>query len=143
MTYRFLVIVAFLFSFPEAPVMAMDVTGTWEYYGPAESGLWLKTKQRGNHIRFQLELQRGAPSYNSGWIEGEFELRDKSGSFQRNTDSGVCEIAFRFYPSRVEIRKSGDEFGCKFGYNAVADGVLLRKSRNSPQFSDGDPRFGQ
>ena len=38
-----------------------DVTGTWEYRGPSESGLWLMTLQTGNVVRFQLEISRGHP----------------------------------------------------------------------------------
>lgn len=76
--------------------MAQSFTGSWEYHGPAESGMWLKTEQHGKNVRFQLELQRGAPSYNSGWIEGEFQLQGTEGVFSADADSGRCEIRFQF-----------------------------------------------
>lgn len=143
MSYRFLATVAVLLLSTMGTAMATNVSGSWEYNGPAESGKWLKTEQRGNQVRFQLELQRGAPSYNSGWIEGEFELRDKLGTFQRKGDSGLCEIAFRFYSNRVEVSQSGSDSECGFGYNVWADGILKRKSKKIPKFSDSDPRFGE
>lgn len=139
---RFLITISFLLALTSGKAMAMGVTGTWEYHGPAESGKWLNTEQRGNKVRFQLELQRGAPSYNSGWIEGEFELRDKSGIFQKRLYGGVCEITFRFFSNRVEIIQSGSDSDCGFGYNVWADGLLNRKSRNVPKFSHSDPRTG-
>jgi len=75
---------------------ATGVTGSWEYHGPAESGAWLMTVQSAHQVHFQLEIARGAPSYSTGWIEGEFELRDNAGMFRAHTDGGLCEIAFRF-----------------------------------------------
>ena len=142
MFYRFLIIISFLLTLTGGKAMAMGVTGTWEYHGPAESGKWLKTEQRGNKVRFQLELQRGAPSYNSGWIEGEFELSDKAGTFQNRRDGRLCEIAFQFFSDRVEISQTGSDSDCGFGYNVWADGVLMSKSRSIPKFSKNDPRTG-
>lgn len=143
MLSRFLTTISFLLVLSSGKAMAMDTTGTWEYYGPAESGKWLKTEQRGNKVRFQLELQRGSPSYNSGWMEGEFELHDKSGTFQKTFYGGLCEITFRFFSSHVEISQSaGSDSDCGFGNNVWAQGRLKRKSRNVPKFTKNDPRIG-
>ena len=120
---------------------ANDATGSWEYRGPADSGMWLKTEQVGHKVRFQLELARGAPSYNSGWIEGAFEVHDASGVFRTN-QYGVCEITFEFARSSVRITESENRQECGFGYNVHANGTLLLKSREAPKFSDGDPRLG-
>ncbi|MDT9001756.1 hypothetical protein RQP53_20940 [Paucibacter sp. APW11] len=135
--------VAVLLAVLQGEAIAADMSGTWEYNGPAESGMWLKTKQEGSTLRFQLELQRGAPSYNSGWIDGELELRRNIGVFRKVLDyGGTCEIGFQFSPEYVELRQLGDVSGCGFGHNVYADGVLRRKTHSSPKFSNGDPRFG-
>src|SRR4051812_22646841 len=84
---------------------ASDATGSWEYRGPSESGMWLKSQQVGNRVRFQLELARGAPSYNSGWIQGEFDLNGASGIFQ-TAEYGTCEITFEFTGNSVRIRET-------------------------------------
>ncbi len=122
---------------------AQSLTGTWEYSGPAESGLWLKTEQTKETVRFQLEISRGGPSYNSGWIEGEFSLRQNAGDFRKTTDSGVCEISFRFQSNRVELKQTGDHAGCGFGHNVFATGVLKRTGRSKPRFCADDPRAVQ
>jgi len=122
---------------------AADASGTWEMHGPAESGAWLKTRQSDRVVRFQLELTRGAPSYNSGWIEGEFNLSGDVGVFRRQTESGLCEIGFQFESKRVTLRQMGYVQGCSFGANVYAHGVLLRTASTQPVFSDGDPRFGK
>jgi hypothetical protein len=123
--------------------MANGLTGYWVYRGLAESGMWLKTRQHGLNVRFQLELSRGAPSYNTGWIEGKFDLNNNVGVFQTVTEGGRCEITFKFSSSRVEVHQTGEPSTCLFGYNVSAEGVLRRKSLQMPEFSDGDPRFGR
>ncbi len=132
-------LLAFLFAVPSVWA-AQSVTGTWEYSGPAESGLWLKTEQTKHTVRFQLEISRGSPSYNSGWIEGEFSLRQNAGDFRKTTDSGVCEISFLFQANRVELTQTGDHAGCGFGHNVFATGVLKRTGRSKPRFCADDPR---
>lgn len=122
---------------------APSLTGTWEHSGPAESGLWLKTEQTNDTIRFQLEISRGSPSYNSGWIEGEFALAKGAGHFRKVTDSGVCEIDFRFQAKRVELRQTGNFSGCGFGHGVFAAGALKRTSRGKPGFCADDPRAGK
>ncbi|MDB5801422.1 MAG: hypothetical protein JWL63_2361 [Rhodocyclales bacterium] len=107
--------------------------------------MWLKTLQQGNQVRFQLELQRGGPSYNSGWIEGEFKLIGSSGKFSGGIDGTEkpCEITFRFYRRHVEIGQPGVAPSCNFGFNVYAVGKLTQKSKNNPDFSESDPRFGK
>lgn len=100
------------------------------------------TVQSGKQVYFQLELARGAPSYNSGWIDGEFELQNSAGIFRTHTESGTCELSFRFDGQRAKVSQSGDVYGCGFGHNVFADATLRRKSRQMPRMSDGDPRSG-
>lgn len=135
-----LIFQALLLSIVLGTAYANDVTGSWEYKGPSESGMWLKTQATGRKVRFQLEVARGAPSYNSGWIEGEFDLNGTSGVFL-STENGNCEMAFKFKRSSVRIEEAEDKQQCGFGYNVYAVGTLMLKSRSRPKFSDGDPRF--
>jgi hypothetical protein len=118
---------------------AIGVTGTWNYDGKNESSMFLKTVQTGNIVRFQLELQRGAPSYNSGWIEGQFELHGNIGAY-RSGDNGSCEIDFTFSRFTVQIEESDARSGCGFGYNVFAYGTLRRKTFKRPKFDKSDPR---
>lgn len=119
---------------------AGERTGSWGVRGPAGSGKWLKALHEGNSVRFQLELSRGAPSYNSGWLEGEFELKGNTGTFR--SEDGACEILFTFRPAAVRLSYVEDRNACGFGHNVWADGTLRRTSRKPPKFSTGDPRTG-
>jgi len=141
MRHALLIVPALLLLIGLGTAYANDATGFWEYRGPANSGMWLKAQQVEHRVRFQLELARGAPSYNSGWIEGAFEVHNASGVFQ-STQHGVCEITFEFARSSVRIKESENTQECGFGYNVRADGTLILKSRKTPTFSDGDPRLG-
>jgi hypothetical protein len=116
---------------------AAGFSGSWAWDGPNEVGSRLKTIQDGATVRFQLELSRGAPSYNSGFIEGRFALNGSEGVFSA-TDDGDCEIHFRFPGKSVQLRQSPVHRDCGFG--GYPDGTLRLKSRKTPTFSKGDPR---
>jgi hypothetical protein len=142
MRMQLLCVAFFAFSSLSGIASAADVTGTWEKKGRSGAGLWLLTQQDGATVRFQLELSRGAPSYNSGWIEGEFTLDGTTGVF-RSSESASCTIKFKFRKSSVELQEPDDAWQtCGFGYNVHADGVLTLKSRKRPRFASSDPRFG-
>lgn len=123
-------------------VAAQTFTGSWMHRGQNESGLWLDTEQNKNIVKFQLEVSRGAPSYNTGWIQGEVEVKNNVGHFKKTTDSGLCEISFHFDAKRVELKQDGDYYGCGFGYNVFVIGVLKRTSYKEPKFCSGDSRSG-
>jgi hypothetical protein len=118
---------------------AQTVTGTWGWSGENESGGYLKTIQRGNKVQFQLEIYRGAPSYNSGSIDGEFDINGSTGAFN-STEFGVCEILFDFQKSKVVLTQPSDKTDCGFGHGVYPDGTYPLSSNDTPEFSVGDPR---
>lgn len=99
-----------------------SATGTWSRPGPKESGGYLLTIQKKNRVRFQLELQRGAPSYNSGFIEGEFELQGNKGSF-RTDEFGPCEISFEIRKNEIVLTQPTNKTDCGFGYGVYPEGT--------------------
>lgn len=139
MRITLLIVSVLLFQFWGGTTYANGFTGTWEYYGPDKSGMWLMTIQTKNEVHFQLEISRGAPSYNSGWIEGEFFLKGTSGIF-RSSEYGKCAIKFEFKKATVRLQEVSQEQECGFGHSVHADGTLMIKSRKKPKFSNGDPR---
>jgi hypothetical protein len=139
MKLRMLLLVTLLIALPSS-ASENEITGTWEYSGPSESGLWLKTLQNGNVVHFQLEISRGAPAYNSGWIEGDFTLSGTSGVFQ-SSEYNTCTIVFEFKKSSVLIHEAQeDNQDCGFGRSVHANGTLVKKNHGKPKFSNGDPR---
>jgi len=114
-------------------------TGTWSWTGPKESDGYLLTIQKKNRVQFQLELQRGAPSYNSGFIEGEFELQGNKGSF-RTDEFGYCEISFEIRKNEIVLTQPTNKTDCGFGYGVYPEGTYKCISHKKPKFSSSDPR---
>lgn len=109
-----------------ASANAQDVTESkaWEWRGGTEAGAWLKTERRGNRVRFELEINRGAPSYNMGLASGEFTIRHHLGIYQSD-EYPDCVLAFAFVGDTVEIRQSSAD--CGFGFSVMADHLLTLK----------------
>lgn len=112
-----------------------SVTGAWSSNIPGEL---LKTIQVGSNVRFELDLSSGAPAYNVGYIEGEFELHGKSGVFE-SAEYKKCKITFTFYPTKV-ILDSVSYIDCGFGHGVYAIGTFNLLSKEKPVFT-GDPRM--
>jgi uncharacterized protein YecT (DUF1311 family) len=119
---------------------AQTITGTWQWNGRNDSGMLLRTLRVDDKVRFQLEVARGAPSYNSGYVEGEFTLKGARGTFTSAGKPEGCEIAFSFKAKSVSVSQSVEKGGCGFGGSVHADGELLLLSARPPQLSLGDPR---
>ncbi len=134
-------LVAVSLTAPYSCAAQPSYTGTWSWKGPAESGGFLMVIQDKDAIKFQLECQRGSPSYNSGFIEGTAKLEGHKAIF-KSTENGLCEISFDFKDKQVVITQNEEDHGCQFGFNVSATGAYLRRDRSVPKFSKGDPRTG-
>lgn len=113
------------FSLPATAADTVE-TADWQWSGAAESAASLHTERSGNRIRFDLELNRGAPSYNSGIASGEFTLNDYLGIYQ-TPDYPKCVLVFVFLEDAVQIGQVGSGADCGFGYGVMARQVLRRK----------------
>ena len=114
-----------------------SATGSWSWHEANHAGGWLKTIQSGTTIRFQLELSRGAPSYNMGWVEGEFALSGSEGTFHSDA-FGTCELHFSFKNKQVVVEEVADQ--CGYGYGVTAAGTYQLDSASRPVFSKDGPR---
>ena len=122
-----------------ALVTGSPADGTWKRGDPERGGGQLLTARKGAAVRFQLELWRGKPSYNSGFVEGTFTPAGSKGAF-RSQDRGVpCGLEFEFSRTDVVVRQD-PAADCGFGFGVFADGRYRRTSAKTPRFSLGDPR---
>jgi len=129
-----------LASLVSLPGAVDSFTGTWTRGDPEKGGGRLLVKHDGTELRFQMECWRGAPSYNSGFVEGELTLSNREGTFRSDSSTGRCELRFVFSDDSVELRYVNESADCGFGHGVFANGVYARTSRDDPKFSDGDPR---
>lgn len=128
---------------PTTPVVSTppSLTGSWSFGAAETGGGWLKTVQSGASVRFQLELSRGGPSYNSGFIEGEVVLAKGQGTFQP-PGNAPCLLHFTFQRYQVVIQEqgSGGLHDCGFGNGVTATGTYQLDSPATPSFSKQDAR---
>ena len=114
-------------------------TGTWSWNGKDGAGGLLLVFQEGKEARFQLECNRGGPSYNSGFLEGKMTIHGSSGVFKSN-ENGPCEILFEFRKNRVLVKHNNEAWECGFGYGVLATGDYKCNSHKRPKFYMGDSR---
>jgi hypothetical protein len=139
-TFPLALALACALCFAHGGSQAQTFTGTWQWTGAHESGMSLKTLRVGDRVRFQLEVSRGAPSYNSGYIEGAFPLAGSRGTFSSAGREAGCEITFVFSAGTVAVSQAPERGSCGFGASVHADGELALRSARPPRFAKRDPR---
>lgn len=101
----------------------------WVWHGPKGSDAFvsLKTVRAGNEVKFHLELNRGAPSYNLGIASGEFTIKDYLGVYEQD-DYGNCTLIFVFVGNKVQVKQVESESGtgCGFGFGVYANHILKK-----------------
>ena len=131
---------AFAAVLAAAPAPAGEgLTGTWQTGEPERAGGRLLVLQEGTRLRFQLEVWRGAPSYNSGRVDGWVAHATGLRTLQISAESG-CRIVAAFDGDHAIITQHGNSAACGFGHAVYADGNYKRVSRAKPVFTspEGD-----
>jgi hypothetical protein len=115
-----------------AALALASLTGTWSWTGPQESGGTLAVVDDAGGTRFQLQLSRGAPSHNMGFLEGTLAVEGGRATW-RSPDE-ACAIAFAFARETVVLKQErGSDADCGFGHAVSADGTYRRTSRKKPK----------
>ena len=114
-----------------------NFTGTYVMDPDNESGGTLMVIQLpDNKLKFDLECNRGAPSYNSGETSGTIAVKNATALFQTTEFGGECKIRFEFQKNGVVISQTGSDTDCGFGFGVHCDGKYRLKSRKRPRLSD-------
>ena len=122
---------------PRAAATTSDgaLTGAWERGDFEKGGGLLLVIDDPGATRFQLQLWRGAPTYNMGWLEGPLSVKDAKATFVSREGGSTCRIDFVFSGSNATLRQvEGSDAECGFGHAVYADGTYIRKSRRKPVF---------
>ncbi len=89
-----------------------------------------------NKLRFDLECNRGAPSYNMGEASGTIAIKNATAIFRTTEFGGECKITFEFQKSGVAVSQTGSDTECGFGLGVRCDGKYRLKNRKRPKLSD-------
>ena len=83
-------------------------------------------------IIFYLDLNRGAPSYNSGGLQA-IAIAQSDNTFDYSSDEyGECHFKLMFTDNNVTIETIDNKHDCGFGNGVIADAVYPRKTRTIP-----------
>ncbi|MEW6127785.1 MAG: hypothetical protein AB1757_12175 [Acidobacteriota bacterium] len=125
-------------GFQKSNIPPKNVTGTYEVTYKRGAGGLLKVLQKSaDEIEFEIEFNRGAPSYNSGVAGGTILVKNGVAVFKTTEYSEEgCEITFTFQANKVIVRQSGADFACGFGHGVICDGTYILKNRRKPKFGD-------
>ncbi len=85
-------------------------------------------------IEFELECNRGAPSYNSGMVRATIDVLDGIAVHRVSEFGGPCEIKLTFTETAVSVSQSGTAFECGFGNGVYCDGIYRLRNRKPPKF---------
>ena len=113
----------------------LPLTGTYEMMrGKRPSGTLLVKQLAPNKIEFELECNRGAPSYSSGWARHKVDIIDGVAVYRTIQFGAVCELKFEFKRTEVLVSEIGTGFECGFGNGVYCGGIYHLKSRKQPRF---------
>lgn len=85
---------------------------------------------------FYLDITRGAPSYNSGQLFGEMNVKDSIGIYDSKADSNDlnCILTFHFSPEQLEITTNLEYKDCGFGNGVNADNKYKLTGKALPEY---------
>lgn len=131
--------VSTLASSPQQSKKPLILTGTYTLKLRNRAGGTLLVRQIApTRIEFDLECNRGAPSYNSGLAHGTIDVRDGIAVYRVTEYNGPCEIRFDFRARVVNIAQDGDDFACGFGHGVDCSGAYRLVSHKAPKFKKRD-----
>ena len=113
------------------------LTGTYVTKRHKSAGGTLLVRQLSpSKIEFDLECNRGAPSYNSGTARATVDVTNGVAVYRTTEFNGPCEIKFEFKGTSVVVSQTGAEFACGFGHGVDCGGIYRLKSRKPPKFEE-------
>jgi uncharacterized protein YecT (DUF1311 family) len=86
-------------------------------------------------IVINLNINRGAPSYNMGILVDTIEVKNNQAIYETKEKSdGPCKLIFTFYRRGLKIDHIAEDynFSCGFGHAVIANGFYKRKSNKTP-----------
>ena len=120
-----------------------DPTGTYKLVSKTEkkngetygySGQIQVRKISSDKIVMTFEVNKGAPSYNSGSFVDTLIYKDNKAIYTDPQSDMSCKITFDFDNKGVTVKEETADFnfGCGFGHAVVADGFYKRISNEIP-----------
>ena len=121
----------------------IEPTGTYQLDSKSEkrngdiygySGQIQVKKLSSDKIAMTFEVNKGAPSYNSGSFVDTLIYKDNKAIYIDVESDSTCKITFDFGKKGVNVKEETADYnsGCGFGHAVVADGFYKRTSNKTP-----------
>lgn len=136
-----------MFGFTAVGQSLVDPTGTYVYSGKTTkkgddiygySGQIQVKKITSRKIVMTFEVNKGAPSYNSGSFVDTLSYSNNKAIYTNPEDDSTCKIIFRFDTKGVTVKEETADYnsGCGFGHAVVADGRFRKISSKRPKLKE-------
>ncbi len=124
-------------------VFYIDPTGTYKLNSKANnkngdiygySGQVQVKKISLNKIVMTFEVNKGAPSYNSGSFVDTLSYNDNKAIYTDTDSDSTCKITFDFDKKGIAVKEEASDYnsGCGFGHAVVANGFYKKTSSKIP-----------
>jgi len=115
-------------------VLPENLTGTYTFgdkEGAKGGGYLVIERQEDDSLKFELDINIGAPNYNSGSLTGMLKLEGNTAVFNTSEYSKEepCAITFTFNSDNsIQLKQDeGSSFSCGFGNRVFANGVYAKQ----------------
>lgn len=116
---------------PETTPTTPTFTGTYtldDQDGESGGGYLVIEKVSDDSLKFELDINNGAPNFHSGTATGMLSLVDQTATFITTEYDGECKITFAFEGNQVTVEQvNGSDFACGFGQGVAAHGVYTKQ----------------
>jgi hypothetical protein len=124
-------------------IIYVDPTGTYQLENSAKKkngdiygyfGQIQVKKISSDKIVITFEVNKGAPSYNSGSIVDTLNYKDNKAIYTDLETDSTCKITFNFGNKGITVIEETADYnsGCGFGHAVVANGFFKRISNKVP-----------
>lgn len=115
-----------------------NITGTYvlgDMDSPDGGGYLVVEEQANDSIKFELNMNIGAPNYNSGTATGLLKLEENTATFATSeyAEDEPCKIIFTFNNDKTILidQKEGSPFSCGFGNRVFANGLYTKQKEEA------------
>lgn len=128
-------------SIGQTATKTLKYGGTYSYGDNVEKGrlgtIYIYS-ETDSTILFYIDLNRGAPSYNTGYLYGRVIIKNDSGTFYTKFDPAEdgCKLIFKFSRSKLTIKSI--EVNCGFGGLVYADGEFKKISKKALDYFEDE-----
>ncbi len=97
--------------------------------GDAGGGVLVIQLNSEGFIKFELEINNGAPRFHSGIVTGEMSFSKGVATFETNDFDDLCRITFTLSSEKIKIDQvEGNDFDCGLGHGVMAFGTYTKHS---------------